>query len=931
MNGFTPNNNTNVIRLLSKAIRKCNKGRNRILMGAVILCILTLTFVFGTAYGKINAEYTKNIRMDGTTASTYIEEGTKQQYEKVRSLGYVKETGRRMKMGETAICSIQVLDQTAWKKMMKPAYTDIHGTYPEKQQEIMLPVKTLKKLGINNPKRGMKIALDVSISFFQTEKEEFELSGWYSAYTEDNGKSKAIGYVSEKKLKDWGYDIEEGSDILICQSNDMDWKDTEEKLYEDVPMKDNSQQIIATDTAKNRAVKEMTGSYGMAAVEAVVIICGMFLLVYNVMQISMAGDIRQMALLHTIGTTKKQLRKIYIRQIMRTIVPGGIAGIGLSVVLLRYLIPELVGRQYLNGYGGAEELQIFRMEILLLAVAFTLLVILGASEQVIRQTVNRTCIEGMHYTEQTGRKKRHRRRTDLGKGTFNKKKRSETQELCFMAWKNVTRYRQRFVITVISMFLGIEMFLIVMVITTGSDYANIINQRPDFLIAGEFSEFAKKEGSGTEYKTQSPEQDPLRSEGDNFELLYDNDYDEFSPISEKLRNRLWNLDGVKKKKSYITEGAYMLSSISRDGLRPLEKDTYLGKNVEYAEESSTDYESGAKMIEGLDADTVQIVSENELKALKTYVEKNKLKVDMNSLEAGTGVMIVHDHKLSQKQEKQAEKAVGETVCLSTLKNKEACIRWNSMTDKERDKEDEKIKAETPSAQYMLSGYLDNQADGFPEIHQTWHGAEGDIYYLVSEKGFNRLPTKRKTFCMELNVEKKKEKKIMYEIQKILSAENQRRKSNTQTSLDGEGEAGIFYIARSDLMQKNADYIRGNRIMFGSISVILLCVGLVNYFNIMFTGIVGRKKELEIMRKIGMTRRQERKLLLLEGSYYVLLIAGLVASVGSIILKGINVYMRKQLSYFTFHYPVGAIAGSIVILEILCVIICSLLILKKMKK
>ena len=940
MNGFTPNNNTNVIRLLSEAIRKCNKGRNRILMGAVILCILTLTFVFGTAYGKINAEYTKNIRMDGTTASTYIEEGTKQQYEKVRSLGYVKETGRRMKMGEAAesgkkesICSIQVLDQAAWEKMMKPAYTGIHGTYPEKQQEIMLPVKILKKLGINNPKRGMKIALDVSISFFQTEKEEFELSGWYSAYTEGNGSSKAIGYVSEKKLKEWGYDIKDGSDILICPSNDMEWKDTEEKLYEDVPMKDNSQQIIATDTAKNRAVKEMTGSYGMAAVEAVVIICGMFLLVYNVMQISMSGDIRQMALLHTIGTTKKQIRKIYIRQIMRTIVPGGIAGIGLSVVLLRYLIPQLLGRQYLNGYGGAEELQIFRVEILLLAVVFTLLVILGASEQVIWQTVNRTCIEGMHYTEQKGSKKQqHGKAGHADKGAvLNKKKRSETQELCFMAWKNVTRYRQRFVITVISLFLGIEMFLIVMVITDGSDYANIINQRADFLIAGAFSEYAQKEGSGLEYQTQTPDKDSLKSKGDNFELLYDNDYDEFSPISEKVRKRLWNLDGVKKKESYITEGAYMLSSISRDGLRPLEKDTYLGTNVEYAEEISTDYESGAKMIEGLDADTVQIVSENELKALKTYVEKNRLKVDMDSLENGTGVMIIHDHKLSQKQEKQAEKAVGETVCLSPLKNKEACIRWNSMTDKERDKEDERIKAETPSTKYTLSGYLDNQADGFPKIHQTWHGAEGDIYYLVSEKGFNRLSTKRKTFCMELNVEKKKEKQVMHEIQKILSEENQRRKSNTQTSPDGEGEAGIFYIARSDLMQKNADYIRGNRIMFGSISVILLCVGLVNYFNIVFTGIVNRKKELEIMRKIGMTYRQERKLFLLEGSYYVLFIAGLVMSVGSIVLKGIEVYMRKQLSYFTFHYPAGWIIGSIIILEALCVVICNLLLLKKIKK
>ena len=37
---------------------------------------------------------------------------------------------------------------------------------------------------------------------------------------------------------------------------------------------------------------------------------------------------------------------------MRTIVPGGIAGTGLSVLLLRYLLPELLGRQYLNGYGG---------------------------------------------------------------------------------------------------------------------------------------------------------------------------------------------------------------------------------------------------------------------------------------------------------------------------------------------------------------------------------------------------------------------------------------------------------------------------------------------------------------------------------------------------------------------------------------------------
>ncbi len=56
-------------------------------------------------------------------------------------------------------------------------------------------------------------------------------------------------------------------------------------------------------------------------------------------------------------------------------------------------------------------------------------------------------------------------------------------------------------------------------------------------------------GSRTEYQTQSPDQDPLRSEGDIFRLLYDNDYDEFFTDIKKVRKQLWNLDGVKEEES----------------------------------------------------------------------------------------------------------------------------------------------------------------------------------------------------------------------------------------------------------------------------------------------------------------------------------------------------------------------------------------------
>ena len=145
----------------------------------------------------------------------------------------------------------------------------------------------------------------------------------------------------------------------------------------------------------------------------------------------------------------------------------------------------------------------------------------------------------------------------------------------------------------------------------------------------------------------------------------------------------------------------------------------------------------------------------------------------------------------------------------------------------------------------------------------------------------------------------------------------------------KNEKEIILTAREYQLLEYLMYNQGN--VLTKENILEYVWGMVNYFNIMFTGIVGRKKELEIMRKIGMTRRQERKLLLLEGSYYVLLVAGLAASVGSIILKGINVYMRKQLSYFTFHYPAGWIIGSIIILEALCVVICNLLLLKKIKK
>ena len=191
-----PNNNQMVLSMLAHELRRRNKGRNRILLGTVALGIVTLTAIFGVSLGKIKAEYTKSIRSAGTTASAVLEDATEDQYQQIQSLSYVKAAGRMITAGSLSkvnensedtenaesdgkrIGRVSMLDSNAWKKIISPAYTGIHGHYPKKKQDIMLSVKMLKALDISSPKEGMEIKLNVLVGWKQAQDETFYLSGW---------------------------------------------------------------------------------------------------------------------------------------------------------------------------------------------------------------------------------------------------------------------------------------------------------------------------------------------------------------------------------------------------------------------------------------------------------------------------------------------------------------------------------------------------------------------------------------------------------------------------------------------------------------------------------------------------------------------------------------------------------------------------------
>ena len=206
---------------------------------------------------------------------------------------------------------------------------------------------------------------------------------------------------------------------------------------------------------------------------------------------------------------------------------------------------------------------------------------------------------------------------------------------------------------------------------------------------------------------------------------------------------------------------------------------------------------------------------------------------MESVRKGTGVLILHDHQIGRNRGKEIEEGIGEPVYFKALPSEEKWEEFAKSSEKERGEMiDTGMMTGQRSEVYGIAGYLDSREEDFPDLARTWHNSEGMFSYLMSEKGFQKLPTTKKTLYMELEAEKGKE-----------------------------------------------TLVKGNRILFGSISTVLLIAGLMNFANVMITSILTRKQDFLVMEKIGMTKRQKRKLLVIEGIYYVLIVVVLLLTVG----------------------------------------------------
>ena len=98
------------------------------------------------------------------------------------------------------------------------------------------------------------------------------------------------------------------------------------------------------------------------------------------------------------------------------------------------------------------------------------------------------------------------------------------------------------------------------------------------------------------------------------------------------------------------------------------------------------------------------------------------------------------------------------------------------------------------------------------------------------------------------------------------------------------------------------------------------VGILNYVNSTLTGIITRRKELAMMKSIGMTDRQQQKMLILEGLYYVIFIGLISSAVGSLVSLLILRPFGRTLRWFVYDFTLLPVALVLPFMAILAVAI-----------
>ena len=440
------NNNQPVIKHIAKTNLKSNFRRSITMILAVLLSSFLLFSVFtvGLTYLKMNK--LQNIRLNGADFDAVLYGVTEEQKtildndENVKQFGILTVAGavRETETDKTPGVGLLYADAVLWDDMMSPTRTFLQGKYPTNENEIMVTEEALKKCGFENKKTGDEITFVYEIKEKRQEK-TFQISGiWGGFGIVDNF------FVSKAFCEQEG--IEELYNSRCDISFEKRWMSEEEQqAFIDKMELGKSQRLFYVYEFGNAA--EIF--WGIAGI--VVVTClSAYLLIYNIMYLSVAGNIRYYGLLQTIGMTGKQIRSLIKKQMI------WIGGIGISLGLFLgffvsfSLIPVAIESLGMKQEQTGQVQVVFHPAVFLLTILLTGFSVWYAARKPMRLAESSSPIEALGYRPVSGIRKGHTTK----KGNLIRR----------MAVEQLTRNKKKTIVTMLSLSASLSVFVCLMIL-----------------------------------------------------------------------------------------------------------------------------------------------------------------------------------------------------------------------------------------------------------------------------------------------------------------------------------------------------------------------------------------------------------------------------------------------------------------------------------
>lgn len=118
------------------------------------------------------------------------------------------------------------------------------------------------------------------------------------------------------------------------------------------------------------------------------------------------------------------------------------------------------------------------------------------------------------------------------------------------------------------------------------------------------------------------------------------------------------------------------------------------------------------------------------------------------------------------------------------------------------------------------GYLNFKEKGAPALDTTWNGP-GIVYFLVSEKGMERMQLPVQTFVLEMDVKRSMEPMIRESVEKSVDSYNMQFVTGSSHGDYISDSRTLMLVSKSELLSAARSYIASSRIIMYGLCLVLL--------------------------------------------------------------------------------------------------------------